>query len=161
MNGLIITGDSYGPSPVSGGAPSPPLMIEGPRRPPSAPVGRRIDPYGEWQWISSPSLIFATVGRHPSVITSCPSIFSPLAHLTSLFLFSSFTFLSSSFYFLPVLITSCIFLVPLPSTLFFLHSFCSFVESFQICLLLFCCLLHLFFFKGSKNIFSIGFSVKC
>ncbi|XP_034017875.1 transport and Golgi organization protein 1 homolog [Thalassophryne amazonica] len=39
-------GDSYGPSPVSGGAPSPPVMIEGPRRPPSAPVGRRIDPYG-------------------------------------------------------------------------------------------------------------------
>ncbi|XP_061609474.1 transport and Golgi organization protein 1 homolog isoform X1 [Phyllopteryx taeniolatus] len=39
-------GDSYGPSPVSGGAPSPPLMIEGPRRPPSAPVGRRIDSYG-------------------------------------------------------------------------------------------------------------------
>ncbi|KAK5604503.1 hypothetical protein CRENBAI_016115 [Crenichthys baileyi] len=39
-------GDSYGPSPVSGGAPSPPTMIEGPRRPPSAPVGRRIDPYG-------------------------------------------------------------------------------------------------------------------
>ncbi|KAM6915446.1 transport and Golgi organization protein 1 homolog [Xenentodon cancila] len=39
-------GDSYGPSPVSGGAPSPPLMIEGPRRPPSAPIGRRIDPYG-------------------------------------------------------------------------------------------------------------------
>ncbi|XP_008274989.1 melanoma inhibitory activity protein 3 isoform X2 [Stegastes partitus] len=40
-------GDSYGPSPVSGGAPSPPLMIEGPRRPPSAPIGRRIDPYGQ------------------------------------------------------------------------------------------------------------------
>ncbi|KAM3861036.1 transport and Golgi organization protein 1 homolog [Diretmus argenteus] len=39
-------GDSYGASPVSGGAPSPPPMIEGPRRPPSAPVGRRIDPYG-------------------------------------------------------------------------------------------------------------------
>ncbi|KAL0964972.1 hypothetical protein UPYG_G00275120 [Umbra pygmaea] len=39
-------GDSYGPSPVSGGAPSPPLMIEGPGRPPSAPVGRRNDPYG-------------------------------------------------------------------------------------------------------------------
>ncbi|XP_067338781.1 transport and Golgi organization protein 1 homolog isoform X2 [Channa argus] len=39
-------GDSYGHSPVSGGVPSPPLMIEGPRRPPSAPVGRRIDPYG-------------------------------------------------------------------------------------------------------------------
>ncbi|KAM9798138.1 transport and Golgi organization protein 1 homolog [Neosynchiropus ocellatus] len=39
-------GDSYGPSPVSGGAPSPPIMIEGPRRPPSAPVGRRIDPFG-------------------------------------------------------------------------------------------------------------------
>uniref|UniRef100_A0A3Q3VIA0 Transport and Golgi organization protein 1 homolog n=1 Tax=Mola mola TaxID=94237 RepID=A0A3Q3VIA0_MOLML len=46
--------DSYGPSPVSGGAPSPPLMIEGPRRPPSAPLGRRIDPYGESQWITSP-----------------------------------------------------------------------------------------------------------
>ncbi|XP_068609549.1 transport and Golgi organization protein 1 homolog [Brachionichthys hirsutus] len=39
-------GDSYGPSPVSGGAPSPPPMIEGPRRPPSAPLGRRVDPYG-------------------------------------------------------------------------------------------------------------------
>ncbi|XP_072302013.1 transport and Golgi organization protein 1 homolog isoform X2 [Eucyclogobius newberryi] len=39
-------GDSYGPSPVSGGAPSPPIMIEGPRRPPSAPVGRKIEPYG-------------------------------------------------------------------------------------------------------------------
>uniref|UniRef100_A0A8C6K3T9 MIA SH3 domain ER export factor 3 n=1 Tax=Nothobranchius furzeri TaxID=105023 RepID=A0A8C6K3T9_NOTFU len=38
--------DSYGPSPVSGGAPSPPIMIEGPRRPPSAPVGRRSDPFG-------------------------------------------------------------------------------------------------------------------
>uniref|UniRef100_H3DG50 Nuclear pore complex interacting protein N-terminal domain-containing protein n=1 Tax=Tetraodon nigroviridis TaxID=99883 RepID=H3DG50_TETNG len=38
-------GDSYGPSPVSGGAPSPPPMIEGPRRPPSAPVGRRTDPF--------------------------------------------------------------------------------------------------------------------
>ncbi|CDQ78145.1 unnamed protein product [Oncorhynchus mykiss] len=40
-------GDSYGPSPVSGGAPSPPLMMEGPGRPPSAPVGRRNEPYGE------------------------------------------------------------------------------------------------------------------
>ncbi|XP_041721690.2 transport and Golgi organization protein 1 homolog isoform X1 [Coregonus clupeaformis] len=39
-------GDSYGPSPVSGGAPSPPLMMEGPGRPPSAPVGRRNEPYG-------------------------------------------------------------------------------------------------------------------
>lgn len=45
--GLVWTGDSYGPSPVSGGAPSPPLMIEGPGRPLSAPIGRRIDPYGE------------------------------------------------------------------------------------------------------------------
>ncbi|XP_061563516.1 transport and Golgi organization protein 1 homolog [Cololabis saira] len=44
--GALRQGDSYGPSPVSGGAPSPPLMIEGPRRPPSAPIGRRIDPYG-------------------------------------------------------------------------------------------------------------------
>lgn len=47
LTGLGVTGDSYGPSPVSGGAPSPPVMIEGPRRPPSAPVGRKIDPYGE------------------------------------------------------------------------------------------------------------------
>ncbi|XP_063078773.1 transport and Golgi organization protein 1 homolog isoform X2 [Engraulis encrasicolus] len=39
-------GDSYGPSPVSGGAPSPPLMMEGPGRPPSAPVGRRSEPLG-------------------------------------------------------------------------------------------------------------------
>ncbi|KAF7694297.1 transport and Golgi organization protein 1 homolog isoform X2 [Silurus meridionalis] len=36
-------GDSYGPSPVSGGAPSPPLMIEGPGRPPS---GRRSETFG-------------------------------------------------------------------------------------------------------------------
>ncbi|XP_041950145.1 transport and Golgi organization protein 1 homolog isoform X3 [Alosa sapidissima] len=39
-------GDSYGPSPVSGGAPSPPPMIDGPGRPPSAPVGRRSEPLG-------------------------------------------------------------------------------------------------------------------
>uniref|UniRef100_A0A3Q3KIR0 Transport and Golgi organization protein 1 homolog n=1 Tax=Monopterus albus TaxID=43700 RepID=A0A3Q3KIR0_MONAL len=58
LPGLIITGDSYGASPVSGGAPSPPIMIEGPRRPPSAPVGRRIDPYGESKWNTSPSLNF-------------------------------------------------------------------------------------------------------
>lgn len=44
---LVQTGDSYGPSPVSGGAPSPPLMMEGPGRPPSAPVGRRCEPLGE------------------------------------------------------------------------------------------------------------------
>lgn len=83
MDGLIITGDSYGPSPVSGGAPSPPLMIEGPRRPPSAPVGRRIDPYGESQRITSPSLITA-VGHRPSAATWCPPL-SPLTHLTSFF----------------------------------------------------------------------------
>ncbi|XP_026857253.2 transport and Golgi organization protein 1 homolog isoform X2 [Electrophorus electricus] len=45
INPLRI-GDSYGPSPVSGGAPSPPLMIEAPGRPPSAPVGRRNEPFG-------------------------------------------------------------------------------------------------------------------
>ncbi|KAK1170688.1 hypothetical protein AOXY_G7606 [Acipenser oxyrinchus oxyrinchus] len=39
--GTLSRDDSYGPSPVSGGAPSPPPMIEGPGRPPSAPVGRR------------------------------------------------------------------------------------------------------------------------
>ncbi|XP_005996085.1 transport and Golgi organization protein 1 homolog isoform X2 [Latimeria chalumnae] len=36
--------DSYGPSPVSGGAPSPPLMMEVPGRPPSATLGRREMP---------------------------------------------------------------------------------------------------------------------
>ncbi|XP_058248377.1 transport and Golgi organization protein 1 homolog isoform X1 [Hemibagrus wyckioides] len=39
-------GDSYGPSPVSGGAPSPPLMIEDPGRPPSGTMGRRSEPFG-------------------------------------------------------------------------------------------------------------------
>lgn len=37
-------GDSYGPSPVSGGAPSPPIMMEDPGRPPS---GRRSETFGE------------------------------------------------------------------------------------------------------------------
>lgn len=32
---------------MSGGAPSPPLMIEDPSRPPSGPVGRRGEPFGE------------------------------------------------------------------------------------------------------------------
>ncbi|KAJ3607013.1 hypothetical protein NHX12_026528 [Muraenolepis orangiensis] len=40
-------GDSYGPSPVSGGAPSPPMRMEDPRRAPSAPLGdRRVERYG-------------------------------------------------------------------------------------------------------------------
>lgn len=43
-------GDSYGPSPVSGGAPSPPMRMEDSRRAPSAPLGdRRVDRYGESQ----------------------------------------------------------------------------------------------------------------
>ncbi|XP_026774294.3 transport and Golgi organization protein 1 homolog isoform X1 [Pangasianodon hypophthalmus] len=46
MPPLQRAGDSYGPSPVSGGAPSPPLMIEDPGRPPSGPVGRRSEPFG-------------------------------------------------------------------------------------------------------------------
>lgn len=62
--GLVVTGDSYGPSPVSGGAPSPPIMIEGPRRPPSAPVGRRIDPYGESTWIRWPTFIWTSSVLH-------------------------------------------------------------------------------------------------
>ncbi|XP_041106511.1 transport and Golgi organization protein 1 homolog isoform X3 [Polyodon spathula] len=37
--------DCYGPSPVSGGDPSPPPMIEGPGHPPPAPVGKR-EPFG-------------------------------------------------------------------------------------------------------------------
>ncbi|XP_030200333.1 transport and Golgi organization protein 1 homolog isoform X2 [Gadus morhua] len=45
--GARPAGDSYGPSPVSGGAPSPPTRMEDPRRAPSAPLGdRRIDRYG-------------------------------------------------------------------------------------------------------------------
>ena len=146
MDGLIITGDSYGPSPVSGGAPSPPLMIEGPRRPPSAPVGRRIDPYGESQRITSLSLIFTAVGHHPSAATWCPSL-SPLTHLTSFFSFSPFTFLSSSFYFFPVCLTSSWFLSSTPVFLLL----CLSVESFRnVCnmeALFLCCfsnLLHLF-----------------
>ncbi|MGH0118070.1 UNVERIFIED_CONTAM: hypothetical protein FKN15_052075 [Acipenser sinensis] len=43
--GTLSRDDCYGPSPVSGGDPSPPPMIEGPGRPPSAPVGRR-EPFG-------------------------------------------------------------------------------------------------------------------
>lgn len=33
---------------MSGGAPSPPLMMEDPGRPPSGPVGRRSEPFGEF-----------------------------------------------------------------------------------------------------------------
>ena len=50
FNWTAAAGDSYGPSPVSGGAPSPPTRMEDPRRAPSAPLGdRRIDRYGESQ----------------------------------------------------------------------------------------------------------------
>ncbi|KAK3522557.1 hypothetical protein QTP86_023289 [Hemibagrus guttatus] len=49
-------GDSYGPSPVSGGAPSPPLMIEDPGRPPSGTMGRRSEPFG-------PRLLLDSHGR--------------------------------------------------------------------------------------------------
>ncbi|XP_067884171.1 transport and Golgi organization protein 1 homolog [Heterodontus francisci] len=38
--GPLSRDDSYGPSPVSGGAPSPPLMMELPARPPSVNMGR-------------------------------------------------------------------------------------------------------------------------
>ncbi|XP_042189374.1 transport and Golgi organization protein 1 homolog isoform X2 [Callorhinchus milii] len=38
--GPLSRDDSYGPSPVSGGAPSPPLMMELPGRPPSVNAGR-------------------------------------------------------------------------------------------------------------------------
>lgn len=146
MDGLIITGDSYGPSPVSGGAPSPPLMIEGPRRPPSAPVGRRIDPYGESQRITSPSLITA-VGHRPSAATWCPPL-SPLTHLTSFFHSALSPSRVLPFYFFPVCLTSSWF--PLSSTPVFLLLFLS-VESFRnVCivedLFLRCCsnLLHFF-----------------
>lgn len=66
---------------MSGGAPSPPLMIEGPRRPPSAPVGRRIDPYGEFQWRLKryhrpPSVIIdASLKKFPAFLPSL--YFSP------------------------------------------------------------------------------------
>ncbi|KAI7799686.1 transport and Golgi organization protein 1 homolog isoform X2 [Triplophysa rosa] len=74
-------GDSYGPSPVSGGAPSPPLMIEGPGRPPSAPVGRRSDSFGP-RPPSDPHGCFSELG-HP--LPSRPEMFpsmtsSPCAH---------------------------------------------------------------------------------
>lgn len=85
MHGLIITGDSYGPSPVSGGAPSPPPMIEGPRRPPSAPVGRRIDPYGE-----SPMGLFHFQLEPPPATLLCSLVFLLFAPL-----FYSFSHLPS------------------------------------------------------------------
>uniref|UniRef100_A0A671K4N3 Transport and Golgi organization protein 1 homolog n=1 Tax=Sinocyclocheilus anshuiensis TaxID=1608454 RepID=A0A671K4N3_9TELE len=69
------TGDSYGPSPVSGGAPSPPLMIEGPGRPPSAPVGRRGEPFGP-RPPSDPHGRFSELG-HP--LPSRPEMFPPMS----------------------------------------------------------------------------------
>ncbi|XP_054910205.1 transport and Golgi organization protein 1 homolog isoform X2 [Poeciliopsis prolifica] len=69
-------GDSYGPSPVSGGAPSPPIMIEGPRRPPSAPVGRRIDPYGP-RPPSDPHGIYPENKRVPGMDMMGPRSSSP------------------------------------------------------------------------------------
>ncbi|XP_016362359.1 melanoma inhibitory activity protein 3-like isoform X1 [Sinocyclocheilus anshuiensis] len=67
--------DSYGPSPVSGGAPSPPLMIEGPGRPPSAPVGRRGEPFGP-RPPSDPHGRFSELG-HP--LPSRPEMFPPMS----------------------------------------------------------------------------------
>ncbi|XP_051500226.1 transport and Golgi organization protein 1 homolog isoform X2 [Myxocyprinus asiaticus] len=67
-------GDSYGPSPVSGGAPSPPLMIEGPGRPPSAPVGRRNESFGS-RPPSDPHGRFSELG-HP--LPSRPEMFPPM-----------------------------------------------------------------------------------
>ncbi|XP_051953927.1 transport and Golgi organization protein 1 homolog isoform X2 [Xyrauchen texanus] len=67
-------GDSYGPSPVSGGAPSPPLMMEGPGRPPSAPVGRRSDSFGP-RPPSDPHGRFSELG-HP--MPSRPEMFPPM-----------------------------------------------------------------------------------
>lgn len=119
-----MTGDSYGPSPVSGGAPSPPIMIEGPRRPPSAPVGRRIDPYGEsvgsftffdLHHSRTSSLRFNLVSSKPSNLQT----FSFLPKPDLLVLFSFFTFFSSSFKFFLVCFSSCIFQFLLCSTVFF------------------------------------------
>ncbi|XP_016317111.1 melanoma inhibitory activity protein 3, partial [Sinocyclocheilus anshuiensis] len=67
-------GDSYGPSPVSGGAPSPPLMIEDPGLPPSAPVGRRGEPFGP-RPPSDPHGRFSDLG-HP--LPSRPEMFPPM-----------------------------------------------------------------------------------
>ncbi|XP_030051849.1 transport and Golgi organization protein 1 homolog isoform X2 [Microcaecilia unicolor] len=46
--GPLSRDGSFGPSPVSGGAPSPPLMIEPPGRPASANLNRREFPRGEF-----------------------------------------------------------------------------------------------------------------
>ncbi|XP_026097043.1 transport and Golgi organization protein 1 homolog [Carassius auratus] len=67
-------GDSFGPSPVSGGAPSPPQMIEGPGRPPSAPAGRRGEPFGP-RPLSDPHGRFSDLG-HP--LSSRPDMFPPM-----------------------------------------------------------------------------------
>ncbi|XP_059354127.1 LOW QUALITY PROTEIN: transport and Golgi organization protein 1 homolog [Carassius carassius] len=67
----IRRGDLFGPSPVSGGAPSPPLMIEGPGRPPSAPAERRGEPFGP-RPLSDPHGRFSDLG-HP--LPSRPEMF--------------------------------------------------------------------------------------
>ncbi|XP_028858137.1 melanoma inhibitory activity protein 2 isoform X2 [Denticeps clupeoides] len=70
----IRRGDSYGPSPVSGGAPSPPLMFEGPGRPPSAPVGRRNESFG-------PRPPSEPHGRYPDLghpVPARPDMYAPL-----------------------------------------------------------------------------------
>ncbi|TRY60413.1 hypothetical protein DNTS_007174 [Danionella cerebrum] len=67
-------GDSYGPSPVSGGAPSPPMMIEGPGRPPSAPVGRRGEPFGP----RPPSDAHGRFSELGNPLPSRPEMFPPM-----------------------------------------------------------------------------------
>lgn len=67
FNFLFKKGDSYGPSPVSGGAPSPPLMIEDPGRPPSGTMGRRSEPFG--QLLSFIILFILLFGVHFSFFT--------------------------------------------------------------------------------------------
>lgn len=77
-------------------------MIEGPRRPPSAPVGRRIDPYGEFQWRLKryhrpPSVIIdASLKKFPPFL---PSLYFPPSSMssTSCSFSCSFFRLSSSF----------------------------------------------------------------
>lgn len=82
---------------MSGGAPSPPLMIEGPRRPPSAPVGRRIDPYGEFglkrYHRPPPVIIDASLKKFPP--------FLPFLYFFPSSMSSTSCFFTRSFFFLP------------------------------------------------------------
>lgn len=137
-------------------------MIEGPRRPPSAPVGRRIDPYGESQWMIFPSLIHRAFAYQLLATTLRPEIFLLLHAAPCSFCLSppwvSFFFLPRA-YLIPHLFGTCIY-SSVPSTalffstpLFFLFS--STLQKFPFVVDFLCscsaCLIHLFSCRNSPE----------